>query len=153
MMKLFLGKSLAGFPVPCLTKWLGGTLVEAERGSIAMEITTRSEMTNPSGYLHGGIQCAMLDDAMGTACATLGYTRQFLSTNLTVDYLGTARAGEKVVVRGYIYREGNSLMHAVGEITKDGVVIAKAQSNLFISNIPVDFSGFVNSFSGLSPQA
>ncbi len=147
LMKLFLGKSLGAFPVQCVTKWMEGTLLEVERGVIAMSIKVRPEMTNPAGYLHGGTQGAMLDDAMGTACATLGYETAFLSTNLNIDYLGTAKAGDVVTVRAYVYREGNSLMHAVGEIKKDGVVIAKGQSNVFISNQPADYVNFIKSFS------
>jgi len=142
MMKLFTGKDLKNFPVPCLTSWIGGTLVEVERGVFATEITVRREMTNPAGHFHGGMQSALLDDAMGYACATLGYETQFLSTNFTIDYLGTAHAGDVIKVRAEIYREGKTMLHAVGEITKDNTVIAKAQSNLFISKYPVDFTPF-----------
>ena len=77
---------------------MAGTLIEVERGVIEMSIVVRPEMTNPAGYLHGGTQCAMLDDAMGTACATLGYETAFLSTNLNIDYLGTAISGDTVIV-------------------------------------------------------
>ena len=146
LMKLFLGKSLKDFPIQCLTKWMDGTLLEVDRGVIAMSIKVRPEMTNPGGYLHGGIQGAMLDDAMGTACATLGYETAFLSTNLSVDYLGTAAMGDVVTVRAYVYREGNSLMHVVGEIKKDETVIAKGQSNVFISSQPADYVNFMKSF-------
>ncbi len=145
MMKLFIGKDLKDFPVTCLSSWIGGVLVEVERGIYSVEITVRREMTNPAGYFHGGIQSALLDDAMGYACATLGYEKQFLSTNFNIDYLGTAKAGDTVKVKGWIYREGKTILHAVGEITKEGAVIAKAQSNLFISNFPVDFSSFKKS--------
>ena len=147
MMALFKGKSLENFPVQCLTRWIGGTLTDVKRGEINMEVTVTHDMTNPAGFFHGGAQCAMIDDAMGYACATLGYMKQFLSTNLTVDYLGTAGAGDRVSVKAYIYREGKSMMHAVGEIIKDGVVITKAQSNLFISGRPVDFARFASGFS------
>ncbi len=143
LMKMFLGKSLGNFPVQCVSRWMEGTLLEAERGVIAMSIKVRPEMTNPAGYLHGGIQSAMLDDAMGTACATLGYETAFLSTNFNIDYLGTATAGDTVNVRAYVYREGNTLMHVVGEIKKDDVVIAKGQSNVFISDMPVDYGVLV----------
>ena len=146
LMKMFLGKNLGNFPIQCLTKWMDGTLLEVERGVIAMSIIIRSEMTNPAGYLHGGTQAAMLDDAMGTACATLGYERAFLSTNLNVDYLGTAAKGDTVTVRAYVYREGKTLMHIVGEIKKDDVVIARGQSNVFISNQPADYVNFMKSF-------
>lgn len=142
MMKLFIGKNLKDFPVPCLTSWIGGTLIGVERGMFSVEINVTREMTNPAGYFHGGIQSALLDDAMGYSCATLGYDKQFLSTNFTIDYLGTARAGDTVKVKAWIYREGKTILHAVGEITKDDTTIAKAQSNLFISGYPVDLSLF-----------
>ncbi|HOP64193.1 MAG TPA: PaaI family thioesterase [Spirochaetota bacterium] len=143
MMKVFIGKDLEQLPIPCLTKWIGGTLTEVERGVIEIEIKASREMTNPAGYLHGGIQCAMIDDAMGWACATLGYENQFLSTNLNVDYLGTAKAGDTVRIKASIYREGSTLLHAVGEIRRDKTVIAKAQSNLYISGKPVDFKSIM----------
>lgn len=146
MMKLFIGKNLTEFPVPCLTKWIGGTIIEVERGMIELEIKADRNMTNPAGYLHGGIQCALIDDAMGWACATLGYEHQFLSTNLNVDYLGTARAGDVVRTRAHIYREGSTLLHAVAEIKKGETVIAKAQSNVYISGKPVDFKNIAGSF-------
>ncbi len=146
LMKMFLGKSLSNFPIQCVTKWMDGTLMEVERGVIAMSISVRQEMTNPAGYLHGGVQGAMLDDAMGTACATLGYETAFLSTNLNVDFLGTASVGDIVTVRAYVYREGNSLMHVVSEIKKDDTVIAKGQSNVFISNQPADYVNFIKNF-------
>lgn len=139
LMRAFKGRDLADLPIPCLTKMLGGTIVEVERGVVELEIKADRNMTNPAGFLHGGIQCAMIDDAMGWACASLGYEHQFLSTNLSVDYLGTAKAGDTVRVRAYIYREGSTLLHAVGEIRKEGTVIAKAQSNIYISAKPVDF--------------
>lgn len=146
MMKLFIGKDLTEFPVPCLTKWLGGTIIDVTRGTIETEIKVIRNMTNPAGYLHGGIQCAMIDDAMGWACATLGYEHQFLSTNLNVDYLGTARNGDVVRIKAYIFREGSTLLHAVGEIKKVETVIAKAQSNVYISGKPVDYKNITGSF-------
>lgn len=142
IMKYFIGKDLKEFPLPCLSKWMGGTITEVERGVYCTEVTVTREMTNPAGYFHGGFQCALLDDAMGYACATLGNEKQFLSTNFTIDYLGTARTGDTVKVKAYIYREGKTILHAVGEITKDDKVIAKAQSNLFISGFPMDLSVF-----------
>jgi uncharacterized protein (TIGR00369 family) len=142
LMQSFIGKDMKEFPLPCLSKWMGGTLTRVERGIYETEITITREMTNPTGYLHGGFQSALLDDAMGYACATLGYEKQFLSTNLSIDYLGTARAGEIVQVKAWIYREGKTVLHAVGEITKNEKVIAKAQSNLFISGFPVNLPAF-----------
>lgn len=60
----------------------------------------REEMTNPAGRLHGGIQCAMLDDVIGLAAYTLGRDGFHLSVNLATDYLGRADAGEVVRAEG-----------------------------------------------------
>lgn len=149
LMKQFIGKDLLEFPIPCLTSLIGGTLVEVERGVYSLEIKTTRKMTNPAGYLHGGLQSALLDDAMGYACATLGYEKQFLSTNFSIDYLGTAMAGDIITVRAVIYREGKTILHATGEIIKEGTVIAKAQSNLFISGYAVNYSAFEKAFGGI----
>lgn len=144
-MRSFIGKDLSQLPVECLTKLIGGTIIQADRGVFEIEVKAGKLMTNPAGFLHGGIQCAMIDDAMGWACATLGYEHQFLSTNLSVDYLGTAKAGDTVRVRAWIYREGKTLLHVVGEIKKEGVVIAKAQSNVYISGKPVNLENIQQS--------
>lgn len=133
MMRTFLGRNMSEFPIPCMTKWIGVTLIEVERGVISFQVTATRDMTNPAGHLHGGLQCAMLDDAMGWACATLGYEQQFLTTNINVDYLGTAKSGDTIKVRAWIYREGSTMLHVIGEVTKDDRVIAKGQSNVIIT--------------------
>ena len=139
LMKGFVGKGMKDFPMPCVARWLNGTLLDIERGSVSLSVTVRPDMTNPGGFLHGGIQSTIIDDAMGTVCATLGYETAFLSTNLTVDFLGTAKAGDEVVVKAWVFREGASLIHTIGELYKDGDIIAKGQSNVFISNQPAAY--------------
>lgn|GEM_PF-317500 len=135
LMKLFVGKELKDFPMVCLSQWLNGTLEDIDRGKIKLSFKVRPEMTNPSGFFHGGIQCAMLDDAMGTIAATLGYDVALLSTNLSVDYLGTAKNNDIVTCSSWIVREGTSMIHTVGELRDiNNELISKAQSNLIISN-------------------
>jgi len=147
MLNLFARRDLADFPLPCLSKWIGGKVLDVKRGSFEFETTVRGDMTNPAGYLHGGTQCAMIDDAMGWASATLGYEKQFLSTNLSIDYLGTAMAGDIVTVRAWIFREGSSILHVIAEIRKQENIIAKAQSNIYISNREVDYKTLFKFFS------
>jgi acyl-coenzyme A thioesterase 13 len=135
LMKLFIGKELKNFPIPSVSQWLNGTLEDIGRGKITLKFTIRPEMTNPSGFFHGGIQCAMLDDAMGTIAATLGYDVALLSTNLSMDYLGTAKKNDTVYCSAWVVREGTSMIHTVGELRdRNNELISKAQSNLIISN-------------------
>ena len=50
---------------PPFTRWLNGTILSVERGSITMRWVVREEAINAAEILHGGIQAAMLDEAMG----------------------------------------------------------------------------------------
>ncbi len=143
VMKLFARRSLKEFPIQSVTSWMAPDLISIERGTIKMSLTVRPEMTNPAGFFHGGMQCALMDDAMGWVCATLGYDRAHLSINLTADYLGTAKAGDIVTVESEVYREGGTLLYTIAEIKKDQTVIARGQSNLFISNQKVDYKSFI----------
>ncbi|OLS14357.1 MAG: hypothetical protein RBG13Loki_2006 [Promethearchaeota archaeon CR_4] len=134
------GKAMKDFPVPPFSRWLNGTLIDAKRGEIEIEYEVRPEMANPTGLLHGGMQCAMMDDCIGIMCATLGYEGFLLSISLHVDYLGKVKVGEKVRVRGFLVREGRNIVHSDAEIRDlSGNLIATANSNLLLTTFRPDF--------------
>ncbi|HSV95928.1 MAG TPA: PaaI family thioesterase [Spirochaetota bacterium] len=139
VMTRFIGKNLGSMPFECVTRWLDAVLVDVGRGRIELDYTVRPEMTNPAGYLHGGIQAAMLDDAMGTVCATLGYDTALLTVNMTIDYLGTARKGDTIRAVASVFREGKNLIHLTGELSRGGEPTARAQCNVLVSGKPVDY--------------
>ncbi len=145
MMRSFKGKNVGkDFPFESVTKWLDGKLISLDRGEVVLEFTVRPEMTNPAGFFHGGIQCAMLDDAIGLISATLGYDTAILSIDMHMDYLGTCKKGETVTARAVIEREGANVIHASAVLRKeDGSPVAKAQSNLIISDRPADYISFM----------
>jgi uncharacterized protein (TIGR00369 family) len=121
---------------PPFTRWLGGVLRTVEAGSIAMEFTVREEMANPVGFLHGGVQCAIMDDVIGLAGASLGDEKFLLSVNLTVDYLSKAKVGERVIAHARIVREGRNVVNAECLLTgSDGRLISRGNSNLFRSQV------------------
>jgi uncharacterized protein (TIGR00369 family) len=125
------GKGLKDFPVPPFTKWLNGTIIDVKRGEIELEFVVRPEMANPTGILHGGMQCALMDDTIGITCATLGYEGFLIGIDFHADYLGRAEVGEKVRVKGRIVREGRKIVHATAEIhCMDGALIATSECNL-----------------------
>lgn len=116
---------------PPFTRWLAPTLVEVDAGRVVFDVVAREEMTNPAGLLHGGIQCAILDDAIGLAAHTLGRDGFHLSVNLATDYLGPASLGDTVRATGEIVRQGGRIVHARGRLAHlDGTPIAAASSNL-----------------------
>lgn len=135
MIKLFnnfKNLELKDFPVPPFTKWLNGTIIRVEHGFLELEFLVRPEMANPTNLLHGGMQCALMDDVIGMMTATLGYEGFPISIDFHVDFLGKVEVGEKVRVIGKVIREGRNIIHAIAEIRDiNGDLISTGNSNLF----------------------
>ncbi|GAB4327575.1 MAG: hypothetical protein Kow0069_34500 [Promethearchaeota archaeon] len=141
------GTPLGQFPVPPFTKWLNCKVLSAERGRVELELEVRPEMANPTGLLHGGVQCAAMDDAIGIASATLGAGGFLLSLTLHVDYLGRVEVGQRVRVVGQITREGRRVVHARAEIVDvEGNLVASASSNLLRTTRAPEYAGRLDEF-------
>ena len=127
-------------PIPAFSKWLNGKFISAKRGEVEIEFEVRPEMANPTGLLHGGMQCAMMDDTIGVMTTTLGYKGFLISIDFHVDYLGKVKVGEKVSVRGKTVREGKNIVHVIAEIyNSNGELIATGNSNLLKTKFKADF--------------
>lgn len=125
-----IGKSMGNGPSP-LAKWLNGTLLAVEKGSLTAEYTVREEMCNPARILHGGIAAAIMDDLMGATVFSLGVSTFFTSVNLNVDYLYSAPLGAKVIAKTEVIRAGKKVIHIECQIFDEQQnIIAKATSNL-----------------------
>lgn len=143
MIKLFnsfKNQNVKDFPVPPFSKWLNGKIIEAKYGQIELEFEVRPEMANPTGLLHGGMQCGLMDDTIGMTTATLGYEGFPISIDFHVDYLGKAKVGESVRVIGKIIREGRNIIHAIAEIyDMKGKLISTGNSNLLKTTYIPDY--------------
>jgi uncharacterized protein (TIGR00369 family) len=136
----FKNRELKNLPVPPFTKWLNGKVIKTERGLLELEFEIRPEMSNPTNLLHGGMQCALMDDTIGMMTATLGYEGFPISIDFHVDYLGKVRVGENVRVIAKLIREGNNILHAVAEIYDlNGMLISTGNSNLLKTNFIPDY--------------
>ena len=121
-------------PISHLSKWLNARIIRAIPGEVEMEFIVTPQMANPVGVLHGGIQCAILDEVVGMTGASLGYDNFLYAIDLKVDYLRKARLGQTLHVKGNIIRSGRSIVNCRAEIfTKDCKIIATAKSNLMVS--------------------
>ncbi len=136
-----IGTNLGKLPVPPLTKWLNGIILDAKRGEVKIKFKVREEMSNPTSLLHGGIHSAMMDDTIGVTCTTLGYEGFLITIDFHVDYLGKAHVGEEVVVYAKIKREGKRIVHAIANITNaEGSVISTANANLLKTTFTPDYN-------------
>ncbi len=131
---------------PPFTKWLNGKIVSAAHKCVEVEFEIRTEMANPTGLLHGGVQSAMIDDVIGMSTATLGLPGFLISIDFSIDFLGKARGGENVIVKAEITRDGKNIAHADASIRNlDGKLIAMARANLLKTKYKPDYVKQVDS--------
>jgi len=112
-------------------RWLAGKLLEVEAGKLKVEYTVRPEMTNPIMLLHGGMTALMIDDIIGATVFTLNSNIMYITVNLNIDYLSSAKEGDKVIAESGIVRKGRSVINAEAVLkSENGTIIARATSNL-----------------------
>jgi uncharacterized protein (TIGR00369 family) len=66
---------------------------------------------NARGMLHGGVLAALCDNAMGLSLATVlnDPDRSLVTVHLALDYLGSAKVGDCVLIEPRVIRAGSSL--------------------------------------------
>lgn len=132
-----IGKTLDQTP-SAAGNWLSGTLLEIEPGFVKVSYTIRPDMCNPAKILHGGIASLMMDDVIGMANFVSESEVLMTSINLNVDFLSSAKLGEKVEVSAKLVRSGSNLNHWESIIRKEsGKVVAKASSNMIKTHIKI----------------
>ncbi len=141
LLQAFKGVPLSKVPaIAPFAKWLNGRLIDIQRGSIEVEYDIRPEMANPAHLLHGGVQCSMIDDAMGMICATLGHKGFLVSIDMHINFLGKVKVGEKVNAKGKVIREGRRIVNIdVNLINEKGKIVSNGSSNFVITNVIPDF--------------
>ena len=136
-LKSQIGKPMTKNPSP-VARWLDGRLKAVSEGSLTVEFTVREEMTNPMGILHGGMAATMMDEVLGATVFSLGHENFFVSVNLNVDYLASARLGEVVTVASKVIREGRNIVHAECHITNaEGKLLVKSTTNMLVTGIKI----------------
>ena len=134
-LKKYLGKTITDNP-SLFGRWLNGTLLEVEKGSMTFSFEVRPDMTNGLGTLHGGVTSGIMDEVMGLTVATYGYENFYVTVTLNIDYLSGAKAGDKVIAVSKTIREGRNIANVNCEIKHlDGKIIARGTSNLIKTEI------------------
>lgn len=132
-----IGKTLDQTP-SAAGNWLSGTLLEIEPGFVKVSYMVRPDMCNPAKILHGGIASLMMDDVIGMANFVSESEVLMTSINLNVDFLSSAKLGEKVEVSAKLVRSGSNLNHWESVIQKEsGKIVAKASSNMIKTHIKI----------------
>jgi acyl-coenzyme A thioesterase 13 len=126
-----IGKSFGEVSLSPFGRWLNGTLIDVEEGSLTAEYIVRKDMCNPGGIMHGGVATGILDDLIGITVVASGSQVFYSSVNLNIDFLFSAKPDEKLIAKSKIVRMGKKIAHAEGEIRNEaGQIIAKCTTNL-----------------------
>lgn len=130
------GKEITNSPSPFMS-WLKPVILSVDEGSLTFQYSIRKEMTNPFGTLHGGITAAIIDDAIGATLISYGEPYFYVSINLVIDYISSAREGDEVIAQTSILKKGNQIVNAQCEVwNKDrSRLIAKGYTNLLKTEI------------------
>jgi uncharacterized protein (TIGR00369 family) len=129
-----IGLEMQQSPSP-VSRWLNGTLRVATLGDITADYIVRENMTNPNTTLHGGISAAIADDIIGVAVYSLHTEYYYTTVNLTMDYLAPAKVGQVVRARGWVVRQGRTIIHTECTIHNlDGQLLARGTSNLCVTS-------------------
>lgn len=89
------------------------------------------------GLAHGGLLAAMMDEALGWACATFGRTA--LTARLEVRYLVPVEPGAEVLVRAKVLRRDRRLAAAQAEVRlAGGPIVATAKATMvYADDLPL----------------
>jgi len=136
--KTQIGKDASKSPSP-LMQWLNPILISAKAGELEFSFVVREEMTNPVGIIHGGTTAAIIDDAIGAAVFSLGVSYVYTTVSLSVDYFSRAKAGDKIVAKTKIVKQGKQIINAECEVwhADKTRMIAKGHSNLIQTKIQI----------------
>ncbi|KAL4923205.1 PaaI family thioesterase [Aspergillus undulatus] len=93
-------------------------IYHAEEGSFSARLQVGPKHLNSKGGLHGVFSACITDWAGGLAIASCGLESTGVSTNINVNYLSSAAAGDWLEIRGYANKVGKSLAFTTINISK-----------------------------------
>lgn len=129
-MQANIGKPMTDSPTP-VGRWLNGIIREAKEGELVGDFLVRPEMTNPLGWLHGGMTAVIMDDFIGTTLFALGREDFYTTVDLSVDYFAPARGGDVVTAKTRIVKPGKQVIYAECDLfSAEGKLLARGRTNL-----------------------
>ncbi len=107
------------------------------QGESRVALSSRPDITNHFGSVHGGAVATLLDVAMASAARSLHPETGVVTVSMTLNYLQAA-TGE-LVAAGRVRRGGRSMVFCEGEITNsNGEVVATAMGTFKVARVVAD---------------
>ncbi|HLQ17266.1 MAG TPA: PaaI family thioesterase [Candidatus Eisenbacteria bacterium] len=115
--------------------WLGMEAVETGEGTATVEMTPTEDMTNHSGFVHGGMISTLADSAMGRSVRTLkpGVVRA-MSFDLKLSFITAAKIGERLRATARVIHAGRRTVVTECRIEgADGKLVATASGTFAVT--------------------
>ena len=116
-------------------EWLGLQTVETGEGTATVEMTTTEDMTNHSGFVHGGMISTLADSAMGRSVRTLkpGVVRA-MSFDLKLNFITAAKIGETLRAKAHVIHAGRRTVVTECRVEgPDGALVATASGTFAVT--------------------
>jgi acyl-coenzyme A thioesterase 13 len=92
---------------------IGPLYFRGEGGQLAIGLRAEAKHCNSRGTVHGGILATLADVALGyTMAFSFDPPRNLVTANLSIDYAGTAKAGDWLEAHVDIQKQGSRLSFA-----------------------------------------
>jgi uncharacterized protein (TIGR00369 family) len=102
-----------------------------ERQRIVGRFCIGEKYQGGTGYLHGGIIALLLDEVMSKASRFHG--ERAVTADLRVEYKRPIRAGQEIVVEGFVARRDGRQLYHEGEIRNEaGELLARGQGRFVV---------------------
>ena len=118
-----------------------GPFYERRRGTeVSLGLRIEHRHCNSRDICHGGLLATLADLALGYSALEAGKTAgghsSFVTVSLSLDFAGSAKAGEWVESEVEVHKTGTRLAFANGYLVANGVRIVRASAIFALSGHP-----------------
>lgn len=104
-----------------------------EEGKVKSEFVPDEYHQGWPGVVHGGVICALLDEAMGYITHYQGI--KALTAKMEIRFFRPAKAGQKLFLVGEISRKNRKLVNTRSRVElEDGSMVAEATALMYIAD-------------------
>jgi uncharacterized protein (TIGR00369 family) len=102
-------------------------------GGVSVGLRIEAHHCNTRGTCHGGLLATLADIALGYACAaaaaTAGKDRNFVTIDLSVEYMASTQAGDWLYSEVTVLNADTRTAAAAGRLLVDGRPVARVSAN------------------------
>jgi uncharacterized protein (TIGR00369 family) len=126
-------------PTPSLHSLMQINMVSVEPGKVVFTCAPDESTYNLTGVVHGGVICALLDNAVGAAVrSTLPQGKGNTSVEIKVNYLKAVQQSSGLLTAtGTVVKSGSRVAFTEGTVTDvSGALVATASSTVLVFDLP-----------------